>query len=161
MDESTIKDFSANIIHYNYNNGQQWGMGADSFFFEGENLLKYKEDIDNKEKSKGKDFNLINTSFKDLSIIKSWDEPGLENVSFTKNMDKYVANIGDGDMEINSEELKIKIKKYLLKMKTNLIFLLTIFIDIIKKSISREYYCWNKALQMINNLWNQYIYKLV
>ena len=55
MDESTVKDFSGSITHYNYNNGQQGGMGADSFFFERENLLKYKEEIDNKEQYKGKD----------------------------------------------------------------------------------------------------------
>ena len=65
-------------------------------------MLKYKEDIENKEQSKTKDVNLINTSFKDLSIIKSGDEPGLENISFTKNLDKYVANIGDGDVDINT-----------------------------------------------------------
>ena len=109
MDESTIKDFSTSIIHYNYNNAQQGGMGADSFFFEGENLLKYKEEIENKEQSKIKDVNLINTSFKDLSIIKSGDEPGLENISFTKNIDKYVANIGDGDIgENKNKEIFIK-----------------------------------------------------
>ena len=104
MDESTIKDFSTSIIHYNYNNAQQGGIGADSFFFEGENLLKYKEDIENKEQSKIKDVNLINTSFKDLSIIKSGDEPGLENISFTKNLDKYVANIVDGDSGDNKKK---------------------------------------------------------
>lgn len=103
MDESTIKDFSTSIIHYN--NIAQQGLGADSFFFDGEreNLLKTKEDIDNKDQYKLKDVNLINTSFKDLSIIKSGDEPGLENMSFTKNLDKYVANI-DGD--INNKENK-------------------------------------------------------
>jgi len=101
MDESTIKDFSTSIIHYNYNNAQQGGIGADSFFFEGENLLKSKEDI--KEQSK-KDINLINTSFKDLSLIRSGDEQGLENISFTKNLDKYVSNIDGGDNDINNEE---------------------------------------------------------
>jgi hypothetical protein len=100
MDESTIKDFSTSIIHYNYNNAQQGGIGADSFFFEGDNLLKSKEEIENKEQSK-KDNNLINTSFKDLSLIKSGDEP--ENISFTKNLDKYVVNIGGGDNDINNE----------------------------------------------------------
>ena len=100
MDESTIKDFSTSIIHYNYNNAQQGGIGADSFFFEGDNLLKSKEEIENKEQSK-KDTNLINTSFKDLSLIKSGDEP--ENISFTKNLDKYVVNIGGGDNDINNE----------------------------------------------------------
>ena len=114
MDESTIKDFSTSIIHYN-NIGQQGVLGADSFFFEGENLLKYKEDIDNKEQSKGKDVNLINTSFKDLSIIKSGDEPGLENISFTKNLDKYVANIGEGDMDINCGKNKDKNKEIFIK----------------------------------------------
>ena len=114
MDESTIKDFSTSIIHYN-NIGQQGVLGADSFFFEGENLLKYKEDIDNKEQSKVKDVNLINTSFKDLSIIKSGDEPGLENISFTKNLDKYVANIGEGDMDINCGENKDKNKEIFIK----------------------------------------------
>lgn len=114
MDESTIKDFSTSIIHYN-NIAQQGGIGTDSFFFEGENLLKYKEDIDNKEQSKGKDVNLINTSFKDLSIIKSGDEPGLENISFTKNLDKYVANIEEGDEDINSGESKDKNKEIFIK----------------------------------------------
>lgn len=114
MDESTIKDFSTSIIHYN-NIAQQGGIGTDSFFFEGENLLKYKEDIDNKEQSKGKDVNLINTSFKDLSIIKSGDEPGLENISFTKNLDKYVANIEEGDEDINSGESKGKNKEIFIK----------------------------------------------
>lgn len=106
MDESTIKDFSTSIIHYN-NIGQQGGIGADSFFFDGEkeNILKSKEDIENKDQSKLKDVNLINTSFKDLSIIKSGDDPVLENMSFTKNLDKYVANI-EGD--INNDENKNK-----------------------------------------------------
>ena len=109
MDESTIKDFSTSIIHYNCNNAQQGGIGVDSFFFEGENLLKYKEDIENKEQSKTKDVNLINTSFKDLSIIKSGDEPGLENISFTKNIDKYVANIDGEDIgENKNKEIFIK-----------------------------------------------------
>ena len=108
MDESTIKDFSTSIIHYNYTNNAQQGMGVDSFFFEGENLLKYKEDIENKEQSKVKDVNLINKSFKDLSIIKSGDEPGLENISFTKNLDKYVANIEDGDVDIDINNNKNK-----------------------------------------------------
>ena len=51
---------------------------------------------------------MVNTSFKDLSIIKSGDEPGLENISFTKNLDKYVANIedGDGDVDINNNKNK-------------------------------------------------------
>ena len=110
MDESTIKDFSTSIIHYNNNNIQPGIIGVDSFFFEGDNLLKSKEDIDNKEQSKIKDVNLINTSFKDLSIIKSGDEPGLENISFTKNLDKYVSNIGEADAEINTGEDKDKDK---------------------------------------------------
>ena len=114
MDESTIKDFSTSIIHYN-NIAMQGGIGADSFFFEGENLLKYKEDIDNKEQSKGKDINLINTSFKDLSIIKGGDEAGMENISFTKNLDKYVANIGEGEVKINCGENKDKNKKIFIK----------------------------------------------
>jgi hypothetical protein len=86
-----------------------------SFFFEGDNLLKSKEDIDNKEQSKIKDVNLINTSFKDLSIIKSGDEPGLENISFTKNLDKYVSNIGEADVEINTGEDKDKNKEIFIK----------------------------------------------
>ena len=68
-------------------------LGGDSFFFENENLSKSKEDIDNKEQSKGKEVNLINTSFKDLSLIRSGDE---QNVSFTKNIDKYTSNIDEG-----------------------------------------------------------------
>ena len=83
--------------------------------------MRYKEDIENKEQSKIKDVNLINTSFKDLSIIKSGDEPGLENISFTKNLDKYVANICDGDSGENKK------MKYLLKMIIDLIFHLMIF----------------------------------
>ena len=111
MDESTIKDFSTSIIHYNYNNPQQGGIGADSFFFEGDNLLKSKEEIENKEQSK-KDNNLINTSFKDLSLIRSGEEP--ENISFTKNMDKYMSNIAGGDNYINNDENNSN-KKILIK----------------------------------------------
>ena len=111
MDESTIKDFSTSIIHYNYNNPQQGGIGADSFFFEGDNLLKSKEETENKEQSK-KDNNLINTSFKDLSLIRSGEEP--ENISFTKNMDKYMSNIAGGDNYINNDENNSN-KKILIK----------------------------------------------
>ena len=82
MDESTIKDFSTSII--NYNNANHNGLGGDSFFFENENLSKSKEDIDNKEQSKTKEINLINTSFKDLSLIRSGDEQG-GNISFNKD----------------------------------------------------------------------------
>jgi hypothetical protein len=113
IDDSTIKDFSTSIIHYNYNNLQQPGMGGDSFFIEDENLLKSKEEIENKDQNKSKEVNLINTSFKDLSIIKGGDEPGLENISFTKNLDKYVANIDGGDNDNDSapdENKKILIK---------------------------------------------------
>ena len=111
IDDSTIKDFSTSIIHYNYNNTQQAGIGGDSFFIEDENLLKSKEEIDNKDQNKSKEVNLINTSFKDLSIIKGGDEPGLENISFTKNLDKYVANIDGGDNDnddITPDENKMK-----------------------------------------------------
>ena len=103
IDDSTIKDFSTSIIHYNYNNTQQAGMGGDSFFIEDENLLKSKEEIENKDQNKSKEVNLINTSFKDLSIIKGGDEPGLENISFTKNLDKYVANIDGGDNDNDND----------------------------------------------------------
>ena len=99
MDESTIKDLSTSII--NYNNAPHFGLGGDSFFFENENLSKSKEDIDNKEQSKGKEVNLINTSFKDLSLIRSGDE---QNVSFTKNLDKYTSNIEGGENVINTGE---------------------------------------------------------
>ena len=88
-------------------------MGGDSFFIEDENLLKSKEEIENKDQNKSKEVNLINTSFKDLSIIKGGDEPGLENISFTKNLDKYVANIDGGDNDNDStpdENKKILIK---------------------------------------------------
>ena len=115
MEESTIKDFSTSIIHYNYNNAHSGGIGVDSFFFEGDNLLKYKEENENREISKNKDVNLINTSFKDLSIIKVRDEPGLENVSFTKNFDKYVSNIEEGDAVINTEDNKDNNKKIFIK----------------------------------------------
>jgi hypothetical protein len=110
IDDSTIKDFSTSIIHYNYNNTQQAGIGGDSFFIEDENLLKSKEEIENKDQNKSKEVNLINTSFKDLSIIKGGDEPGLENISFTKNLDKYVANIegGDNDNDSTPDENKKK-----------------------------------------------------
>ena len=98
MDESTIKDLSTSII--NYNNANHNGLGGDSFFFENENLSKSKEDIDNKEQSKTKEINLINTSFKDLSLIRSGDEQG-GNISFNKD-----ANIIEGEEEkddINNE----------------------------------------------------------
>ena len=97
MDESTIKDLSTSII--NCNNPPHFGLGGDSFFFENENLSKSKEDIDNKEQSKGKEINLINTSFKDLSLIRSGDD---QNVSFTKNIDKFSSNIEGGENNINS-----------------------------------------------------------
>jgi len=103
MDESTIKDLSSSII--NYNNAPHFGLGGDSFFFENENLSKSKEDIDNKEQSKGKEVNLINTSFKDLSLIRSGDE---QNVSFTKNIDKYTSNIDEGYNNINNEKKQNK-----------------------------------------------------
>jgi hypothetical protein len=108
MDESTIKDLSTSII--NYNNAPHFGLGGDSFFFENENLSKSKEDIDIKEHSKGKEVNLINTSFKDLSLIRSGDEQALGNVSFTKNLDKYPPNMegGENDNDINSGDMQNK-----------------------------------------------------
>ena len=110
MDESTIKDLSTSII--NYNNAPHFGLGGDSFFFENENLSKSKEDIDTKEHSKGKEVNLINTSFKDLSLIRSGDEQALGNVSFTKNLDKYAPNLeggdNDNDNDINSGDIQNK-----------------------------------------------------
>ena len=110
MDESTIKDLSSSIINYN-NNAPHFGLGGDSFFFENENLSKSKEDIDNKEQSKGKEVNIINTSFKDLSLIRSGDdqiEQNEQNVSFTKNMDKFTSNIEGGYNHINNEEKQNK-----------------------------------------------------
>ena len=68
------------------------GLGGDSFSLEGENLSKYKEDLDNKEQSKGKEVDLINTSFKDLSLIRSGDELSVGKISFTKNLDKFSSN---------------------------------------------------------------------
>ena len=115
IDDSTIKDFSTSIIHYNYNNTQQAGIGGDSFFIEDENLLKSKEEIENKDQNKSKEVNLINTSFKDLSIIKGGDEPGLENISFTKNLDKYVANIEGGDNDNDSTPDENKKKQIFIK----------------------------------------------
>ena len=106
MDESTIKDLSTSII--NYNNGPHFGLGGDSFFLENENLTKSKEDIDNKEQSKDKEVNLINTSFKDLSLIRSGDQQALGNVSFTKNMDKFSQKMDLGDNDINMGETKSK-----------------------------------------------------
>ena len=108
MDESTIKDLSTSII--NYNNAPHFGLGGDSFFFENENLSKSKEDIDNKDHSKGKEVNLINTSFKDLSLIRSGDEQALGNISFTKNLDKYPPNMegGENDNDINSGDMQNK-----------------------------------------------------
>lgn len=103
MDESTIKDFSTSII--NYNNAPHFSLGGDSFFFENENLSKSKENIDNKEQSKGKEVNLINTSFKDLSLIRSGDE---QNVSFTKHLDKYTSNLEGGDNDINAGDKENK-----------------------------------------------------
>ena len=90
MDESTIKDFSTSIINYNNANHN---IGGDSFFFENENLSKSKEDIDAKEQSKTKEINLINTSFKDLSLIRSGDEQ-VGNISFNKD-----TNIIEGEGE--------------------------------------------------------------
>jgi hypothetical protein len=58
---------------------------------------------------------LINTSFKDLSIIKSGDEPGLENISFTKNLDKYVGNIDGGDYDNDSTPDENKKKQIFIK----------------------------------------------
>ena len=69
---------------------------------EGENLSKSKDDLDNKEHSKGKEVDLINTSFKDLSLIRSGDEQSLGKISFTKNLDKYSSN-NNIDNEINEE----------------------------------------------------------
>ena len=115
IDDSTIKDFSTSIIHYNYNNTQQAGIGGDSFFIEDENLLKSKEEIENKDQNKSKEVNLINTSFKDLSIIKGGDEPGLENISFTKNLDKYAANIDGGDNDNDSTPDENKKKQIFIK----------------------------------------------
>ena len=93
-------------------------MGGDSFFIEDENLLKSKEEIENKDQNKSKEINLINTSFKDLSIIKGGDEPGLENISFTKNLDKYVTNIegGHNDNDITPDVCS-DLKTLMLKSK--------------------------------------------
>ena len=103
MDESTIKDFSTSII--NYNNVNHNVLGADSFFFENENLSKSKEDIDNKDQLKTKEINLINTSFKDLSLIRSGDEQG-GNISFNK--DTNFIEGGDNDDSKKSKEIFIK-----------------------------------------------------
>lgn len=78
------------------------GLGGDSFSLEGENLSKSKEDLDNKDHSKGKEVDLINTSFKDLSLIRSGDEQSLGKISFTKNLDKYSSN-NNIENEINEE----------------------------------------------------------
>ena len=109
MEDSTIKDLSTSIIHYN--NVPHFGLGGDSFFFENENLSKSKEDIDNKDLSKGKEVNLVNTSFKDLSLIRSGDEQALANISFTKNLDKYTPNMEGGEKEndINPNEIQKEI----------------------------------------------------
>ena len=103
MDESTIKDLSSSII--NYNNAPHFGLGGDSFFFDNENLSKSKEDMDNKDQSKGKEINLINTSFKDLSLIRSGDE---QNVSFTKNLDKCGTNLEGETNNINTGDKQKK-----------------------------------------------------
>ena len=103
MDESTIKDFSTSII--NYNNANHNGLGGDSFFFENENLSKSKEDIDNKEQSKTKEINLINTSFKDLSLIRSGDEQ-VGNISFNKdtnNIEGEEKDDSNNEIEQNKE----------------------------------------------------------
>ena len=103
MDESTIKDFSTSII--NYNNANHNGLGGDSFFFENENLSKSKEDIDNKEQSKKKEINLINTSFKDLSLIRSGDEQ-VGNISFNKdtnNIEGEEKDDSNNEIEQNKE----------------------------------------------------------
>ena len=107
MDESTIKDFSTSII--NYNNANHNGLGGDSFFFENENLSKSKEDIDAKEQSKTKEINLINTSFKDLSLIRSGDEQ-VGNISFNKDTNNIEGEEkDDGENEVkNNKEIFIK-----------------------------------------------------
>ena len=87
------------------------GLGGDSFSLEGENLSKYKEDLDNKEQSKGKEVDLINTSFKDLSLIRSGDEQSVGKISFTKNLDKFSSNNNIIDNDINegsNKEIIIK-----------------------------------------------------
>ena len=110
MDESTIKDLSTSII--NYNNVNNNGLGGDSFFFENENLSKSKEDIDNKEQSKIKEINLINTSFKDLSLIRSGDEQGEQggNISFNKDTNFVEGEGGDNDDENKNNNKEIFIK---------------------------------------------------
>ena len=111
MDESTIKDFSTSII--NYNNANHNGLGGDSFFFENENLSKSKEDIDNKEQSKTKEINLINTSFKYLSLIRSGDEVG--NISFNKD-----TNFIEGEEKYDSNNEVIHNKEIFLKDENTL-----------------------------------------
>lgn len=112
MDESTIKDFSTSII--NYNNANHNGLGGDSFFFENENLSKSKEDIDNKEQLKTKEINLINTSFKDLSLIRSGDEQ-VGNISFNKD-----TNNNEGEEKEDSNNNVNKNKEIIIKDENKL-----------------------------------------
>ena len=107
MDESTIKDLSTSII--NYNNANHNVLGGDSFFFENENLSKSKEDIDTKEQSKTKEINLINTSFKDLSLIRSGDEQ-VGNISFNKDTNNIEGEEKDDSNNdvIQNKEIFIK-----------------------------------------------------
>ena len=112
MDESTIKDFSTSII--NYNNANHNGLGGDSFFFENENLSKSKEDIDNKEQLKTKEINLINTSFKDLSLIRSGDEQ-VGNISFNKD-----TNNNEGEEKEDSNNDVNKNKEIIIKDENKL-----------------------------------------
>ena len=107
MDESTIKDFSTSII--NYNNANHNGLGGDSFFFENENLSKSKEDIDAKEQSKTKEINLINTSFKDLSLIRSGDEQ-VGNISFNKDTNNIEGEEKDDSNNDTNQNNEIFIK---------------------------------------------------
>ena len=107
MDESTIKDFSTSII--NYNNANHNGLGGDSFFFENENLSKSKEDIDAKEQSKTKEINLINTSFKDLSLIRSGDEQ-VGNISFNKDTNNIEGEEKDDSNNDTNQNKEIFIK---------------------------------------------------
>ena len=112
MDESTIKDFSTSII--NYNNANHNGLGGDSFFFENENFSKSKEDIDNKEQLKTKEINLINTSFKDLSLIRSGDEQ-VGNISFNKD-----TNNNEGEEKEDSNNDVNKNKEIIIKDENKL-----------------------------------------
>lgn len=107
MDESAAVEFSQSII--NSNNAPHFV--GDSFSFEGENLSKSKEDLENKDQLKIKEPNLVNTSLKDWSLIRSGDDQSIIKLSFNKNLDKDTNNIeGAENEQLENQNKEIFIK---------------------------------------------------